>query len=105
MFSRSEPPKSQTPDAPKDNAIDSSRRYDIYCWDRNNALISVVYRNAKFVGRKKLLSNREHDFTGEFWEIEQSNGKIVYISSHSIYKFCEHGAELTGEVVTIEPPK
>jgi ATP-dependent Clp protease ATP-binding subunit ClpA len=82
------------------DAIDTSKRYDVYCSEPNQQV--VVYRKALFMGRSRLLSAREHDLGSEFLELEQSNGQTVYVSLHSVRKFCEHGAEITGEVI---PPK
>ncbi len=62
----------------------------------------IVYRNALFKGRTRLMSTRQHEFGAEFIELEQSNGQTIYLMSHSILRFCEHGVEAIGEVV---PPK
>jgi hypothetical protein len=35
----------------------------------------------------------------EFLELEQSNGQTVYLSLFSVHKFCEHGAEIVGEII------
>lgn len=87
----------QTAEVPNSQprAVDTSKRYDVYCWERNEQV--TVYRNALFKGRRKLLSAREHDFGTEFLELEQSNGHTVYLSLHSVLRFCEHGAEIVGE--------
>ena len=81
-------------------AIDTTKRYDVYCVERNQQ--ATVYRNARFKSRSRLLGTRQHDFGGEFLELEQSNGQVVYLSLHSVLKFCEHGGEIIGEIV---PPK
>jgi ATP-dependent Clp protease ATP-binding subunit ClpA len=81
-------------------SIDTSKRYDVYCTERNQQV--VVYRNALFKGRSKLLSTRQHDFGTDFLELEQSNGQTVYLSIHSVIKFCAPGAEIAGEIM---PPK
>ena len=85
--------------APRSNpgAVDTNKRYDVYCWDRSQQV--VVYRNALFKGRSKLLSARDHDFGAEFLELEQANGHTVYLSLHSVFRFCENGAEIVGEVI------
>jgi hypothetical protein len=82
------------------DAIDTNKRYDIYCTEKNQQ--TVVYRNALFKGRPKLLSTREHDFGAEFLELEQSNGQTIYLSRITVIKFCEHGGEFSGEII---PPK
>ncbi len=89
----------QRPDSlkPHLDSVDTSKRYDVYCWERDRRL--MVFRNALFKGRRKLLSTREHDFGGEYLELEQSNGHTVYLSLHSVLRFCEHGAEIAGEIL------
>jgi ATP-dependent Clp protease ATP-binding subunit ClpA len=86
-------------DSPKPNldTIDTSKRYDVYCSERNQEV--VIYRNAVFKSRRKLLSTRQHDMGSEFLELEQSNGQTVYLSLFSVHKFCEHGAEIVGEII------
>lgn len=74
--------------------------FDVYCSERNQQV--VVYRNALFKGRSRLLSTGQHDFGAEFLELEQSNGQTVYLSLHSLLRFCEHGAEIVREVI---PPE
>jgi hypothetical protein len=32
-------------------------------------------------------------------ELEQSNGQTVFLGLHTVFKFCEHGAEITAETV------
>jgi len=82
------------------DAVDTSKRYDIYCWERDRRV--MVFRKALFKCRRKLLSTREHDIGGEYLEVEQSNGHTVFLSLHSVIRFCEHGAEMTGEIL---PPQ
>jgi ATP-dependent Clp protease ATP-binding subunit ClpA len=92
----------QNTDLPKSqsDSVDTSKRYDVYCSERNQE--TMVYRNALFKGRIKLLSTRQHDAGSEFIELEQSNGQTVYVSLFSVRKFCEHGAKIIGE---INPPQ
>jgi len=80
--------------------IDISRRYDIYCCEGDRG--TVVYRNALFKGRRRLLSPRERDVGLEFIELEQPNGQVVYVSVLSICKFCERGGTIEGEII---PPE
>lgn len=79
------------------NSIDTTKRYDVYCSERSQQV--VVYRNALFKGRKKLLGTGQHEFGAEFLELEQSNGQTIFLSMHSVIKFCEHGGENTGEII------
>jgi ATP-dependent Clp protease ATP-binding subunit ClpA len=81
-------------------SIDTSKRYDVYCSESNQNV--VVYRNVLFKGRSKLLSTRQHDIGSEFLELEQSNGKTIYLSLFSVRQFCEHGVDIISEII---PPK
>jgi hypothetical protein len=78
-------------------AVDTSKRYDVYCSERNGQVI--VYRNALFRERRKLLSTEKHDFGCEYLVLEQSNGHAVYLCLHSVLRFCEHGAAIAGEIL------
>jgi hypothetical protein len=82
--------------------IDVTKRYDVYCAEINGI---VVYRNALFKGRKKLLSMREHDFGAEFIELEQSNGQTVYVSLNAVRKFCEPDVKIVGELLSRIKPE
>jgi len=82
---------------PNPGSIDTSKRYDVYCSERSHKV--MVYRNALFKGRSRLLSTGEHDFGTEFLELEQSNGQIVFVSRYSVVRFCEHGADIVGEII------
>jgi ATP-dependent Clp protease ATP-binding subunit ClpA len=92
----------QKADLPKGHpgSVDTSKRYDVYCAERNQEL--VLYRNVIFKGRSKLLSTRQFEFGSDFLELEQSNGQVVYISPRSVLRFCEHGAKMVGETI---PPQ
>jgi ATP-dependent Clp protease ATP-binding subunit ClpC len=59
------PQKMDIPNAERDS-IDVTKRYDVYCVEQNQDL--VVYRNALFKDRKKLLSTRQHEFGTDFIE-------------------------------------
>lgn len=82
----------------KFSPIDTAKRYDIYCSERNGEM--VVYRNALFKARRDLLPAREHDFFAEFVELEQSDGKTIFISRSSIVRFCEPGVIPNMEIVS-----
>src|ERR1043166_4212720 len=69
--------------------IDTSKRYDVYCTERNQQV--VVYRNALFKGTKELFSRGEYDSLSEFLEIEQADGHTIFVARASVVKFCEHG--------------
>ena len=93
-FDMPEGPKQPGAELPQ---IDISRRYDVYCCERNQQI--VVYRNARFKGRSRLLGRGKYDLSPEFLELEQSNGQMVFLMTYSVVKFCEPGAELGGESV------
>jgi ATP-dependent Clp protease ATP-binding subunit ClpA len=92
----SETPQIMNSPKPELDSVDVNKRYDVYCTERQEL---VVYRNALFKGRKRLLSTRQPDFVCEFIELEQSNGQTVFLSSYSVQRFCEHGGETTGEII------
>jgi len=75
---------------PKPDIVDVSKRYDLYCEERNQ---EVVYQNVLFKGVKKLFQIEKHnhyDIFYEFLEIELHNGLTLFIARSSIKKFCEH---------------
>lgn len=78
-------------------AIDTTKRYDVYCSEGHQK--TVVYRNALFKGRRKLLSALETDPLAGFLELELANGQTVYLSMHSVDKFCEPGMDISGETI------
>ncbi len=89
-------PKNMTVQKSQLDPVDVNKRYDVYCVETNQLL---VYRNALFKGRRKLLSIREHDIGAEFIELEQSNGQTVYLSLHAVRKFCEHNVKIVSDVI------
>jgi len=72
----------------RDDMIDLSKRYDVYCKEGNEA---VVYRNVLFKGMKKLFQVERYSIFTEYVEVEQADGKTIFFSRASIVKFCEHG--------------
>lgn len=83
--------------------IDARRRYDVYCIEPNREV--VVYRNALFKGAAALLPHpggRMH--YPDYVELEQANGQPIFIPRSSIFRFCEPGTRLVGEVVTPNKP-
>lgn len=101
---------SQKPESrkPPSHAVDLTKRYDIYCADRNEEV--VVYRNALFKGVKKLFSDgRSHyDIFYEFIELEEEGGKTIFVARSSVIKFCEHGVKPGSEGIAskeqVDPP-
>ena len=80
------------------NGIDIGKRYDIYATEGQRRV--VVYRNAFFRGMKSLEKGDSLRLSKEFYEIEQSNGESVVVSSYAVIKFCDAGGKLTCEVVS-----
>jgi hypothetical protein len=80
-----------------DSGIDTTKRYDIYCSERNQRM--VVYRNVLFKAKRSLFKTGQFDVLSEFFEIEQQNGQTAFISRSTVFKFCEHGVGLTGEII------
>jgi ATP-dependent Clp protease ATP-binding subunit ClpA len=79
-------PQKPEPPKPKFESVDTSKRYDVYCSERNQ---EVVYRNALFKGAKKLFQLREYAVLADFLEIEQADGKTIFVARASVVKFCE----------------
>lgn len=67
--------------------VDTSRRYDIYCTDWCQRV--TVYRNARFKGIKQLLQRTQHDVLSSYVELEQADGRTVFVSRSSIIRFAE----------------
>lgn len=70
-------------------SIDSSKRYDVYCLEGGQEV--VVYCNALLKGTKFLFRKNYWDTLSQFVELEQADGKTVFLALSSIIKFCEHG--------------
>src|SRR5207253_322303 len=77
-------PKTVEEPEPTPQAVDTGKRYDIYCSEGNQM---VVYRNAVFKGIKKMLSRGDYGVFDEFLEIEQADGRLVFIARTSLVKF------------------
>lgn len=75
--------------------IDTSIRYDIFCREGNGKMI--VYRNALFKKARSLFTQGDWDTLSNFLELEQSNGQTIFISRHSLVRFCPPGVKLEGE--------
>lgn len=74
--------------------IDTTARYDVYCWEQGTV---VVYRNALFKRARTLFPRNEFASTLDFIELEQGNGQTIFISRHSLVRFCPHGVKVEGE--------
>jgi hypothetical protein len=98
MPARFEMPQNLEPDKAKQDSVDTSKHYDVYCTERNQEVF--VYRNARFKGIKKLYQGRQYDFMSDFIEIEQVDGKTIFLSRNSVIKFCEHGVTPNAETIS-----
>ena len=81
---------------PEPPQIDTGKRYDVYCIEPNRQ--SVVYRHARFKGAATLLPHpggRMH--YPDYVELEQANGRSIFLPRSSIFRFCEPGTAVTTE--------
>ncbi len=85
----------------KPEPLDTSKRYDVYCNERNRDIL--VYRNVQFKGIRQLCQTGQYDFMAHFIELEQADGKTVFVARMTVTKFCEHG--ITPNAETISPGK
>ncbi len=98
MFSRSEPPGSPKGPATGVPAVDTGRRYDVYCNPHGQPV--VVYRNVLFKSMRTLLGQGDHfDRMSQFIELEHPDGRSIFVSRMSVVAFCEPGLVLGYEVV------
>jgi hypothetical protein len=97
MQPRSAMPLNATSPKPQCESFDTSKRYDVYCTERDQEV--VVYRNALLKGVKALFPRHQHDSLSEFVELEQADGQTIYISRRSVIKLCAHGATPSPEAV------
>lgn len=74
---------------PQCEPLDTRKRYDVYCSERNQDI--VVYRNATFKGVRKLFQEVWRTTHAEFFELEQANGQTIFVACYSVIKFCEPG--------------
>jgi hypothetical protein len=65
---------------------------------------TVVYRNV-LIKRATTLFDADDMYSkiGELVELEQSNGKRVFVSRMSVEAICEHGTQLPAEPVSFKP--
>jgi hypothetical protein len=89
------PPKSGSPlrvvsSQPQGEAVDLSKRYDVYCTDWSQGV--TVHRNVRFKGVKHLFPKSQYDALSGFVELEQDDGQTSFVSRASIIRFCEYGA-------------
>ena len=85
---RNEAPGAGQVSKPPKDAIDTSRRYDVYCYEKGTQ--HVVYRNVLFKGRKSLFPRFPQEAFSGFLQLEQMDGSVVYVSQVSVVKFSPH---------------
>src|ERR1035437_883350 len=100
--SRTEMPGNANSPKPPRESVDTSKRYDVYCTERNQEV--VVYRNALFKSAKSLFPKDRHDTLSKFVELEQADGQTICIALYSVIKFCEPGVTPNPETVPGKKP-
>ena len=94
LFSRQS--GSGSPEEPDDtipiNAIDLSKRYDLYCITQRD---ERLYEDMRFVGIRTFERMRQYSsgLIGGYLEIEARDGTRMLISYHQVRMICEHGAQ------------
>jgi len=96
-----ESPQAQPPLKSQIELIDVTKRYDVYCSERNQDV--VVYRNALFTGVRQLFTENL-DRLADFFELEQSDGQKIFVAKYSVIKFCEPGTTPNAENVPGKQP-
>ena len=86
----------------KRGSIDTSKRYDVYCAERDRDV--VVYRSAIFKSVKRLFHEFHRDGLADFFELEQADGQIVFVAKYSVIKFCEPGVAPSAENIPDKQP-
>ena len=86
-----------------DESVDTSKRYDVYCAERQGELI--VYRGARFKGFKRLFRRGELHQLPVFIELEEADGQTIFISTAAIVKFRESGTSAGGETPSLSKPQ
>jgi ATP-dependent Clp protease ATP-binding subunit ClpA len=71
-------------------SVDTSKWYDVHCTDWSQGV--TVYRNIRFKSLKQLFQRSQYDMLSGYVELEQVNGKSVFVSRGSIILFIESGA-------------
>ena len=87
----------ERPPKPQAGGIDLTKRYDVYCSERQDVV--VVYRNVLFKGMKTLI-REDRDELGYFYELEQSDGSTLFVARYSVVKFCAPGTKPGAEDVS-----
>ncbi len=87
----------------RSDSVDTSKRYDVYCMERDHEI--VVYRNALLKGVKTLFQTDQFDRSSQFIELEQANGQTMFLAKNSLIKFCEHGVASGAETISNETPE
>ena len=99
---RSELPRNEASPQPPSDTIDTTKRYDVYCAERDQEV--VVYRNALFKGTKALFPKDRHDTLSKFVELEQADGQTIFVALYSVIRFCEPGVTPNPETIPGKKP-
>ena len=67
-------------------AIDTSKRYDVYCMEANQI---TIHRNVLFKRMKHLFKAHQYDSLSYFVELEQPGGRTCFVARSSVIRFCE----------------
>lgn len=95
------PATANVPEREPIEAIDLSKRYDVYCSERFEEL--VVYRGVLFKGVRKLF-REDNDRLTDFIELELADGQTVFVAKYSVVKFCNAGGTPNAGSVTGSQP-
>src|SRR5262249_20457985 len=74
------------------NQIDLSKRYDVYCFEREH---DRLYEDVRFVGIRTFdrISEYSSGLIGGYLEIEAVDGSRFLIPAFGIQLICEHGMQ------------
>lgn len=87
---------------PQGEAVDLGKRYDVYCTNWSQGV--TVYRNIRFKGVKHLFPKSQYDALSGFVELEQGDGRTLFVSRSSITRFCEHVVTPGPESISSQKP-
>jgi hypothetical protein len=74
------------PESDERTALDTSKRYDVYCSEPNQVM---VHRNVLFKRIKHLFIAHQYDSLSYFVELEQADGRTIFVAGACIIRFCE----------------
>ncbi len=95
-------PQRQPLPTARHDLVDTTKRYDVYCTERQQEI--VVYRNVLLKGVRRLFPADLHPVLYPFVELEQEDGRTIFVARSSIVKFCEHLAPAGSETASDKEP-